>query len=214
MSTALLEAGLSRLRASIYGVSPSTYRELCGAEVDFDRILDNVRFFYEENMRMGKKAIVYVKTMDCALGDKGEEDRFIELFSNYCDTYSVELVRPNVPGIDYSIWLEEERPASNALGIKLPIIAVCPQPFHLLTICPDGRVVPCTCDFMSSMGQCSTQPLKDIWFGDTLRRFQRSMLDGSANAGDICRECSIVQCRPFPEDILDHDVERLKAIYA
>jgi radical SAM protein with 4Fe4S-binding SPASM domain len=213
VSTALIEAGLSRLRVSIYGVSASTYKELCGADIDFDRILDNVGFFYKENVKLGGKTTVYIKTMDCALKDKEEETRFIELFGDHCDIYSVELVRPNVPGIDYSAWLEEERPAENASGIKLPIINVCPQPFHLLTICPDGRVMPCTCDFMTSMGQCADQSLKNIWLGDTLRRFQRSMLDGSANAGDICKQCSIVQCRPFPEDILDHDVERLKSIY-
>ncbi len=212
-SAALIEAGLSRLRVSIYGVSASTYEELCGTKVAFDRIVDNVRFFYEENLRRGKKTIVYVKTMDCALKNKAEETRFINLFGNYCDTYSVELVRPNVPGIDYSVWLEEERPASNALGIQLPIIAICPQPFHLLTICPDGRVVPCTCDFMSTMGQTTVQSLKEIWFGETLRRLQRAMLDGSVNAGDICKACSIVQCRPFPEDVLDYDAERLKPMY-
>jgi radical SAM protein with 4Fe4S-binding SPASM domain len=213
MSTALLEAGLSRLRVSIYGVSVSTYKDLCGADVDFAGIVDNVRFFYEERTRLGKETAVYVKTMDCALNNKEEETRFIELFGNYCDTYSVELVRPNVPGIDYSIWLEEENQTYNALGIQLPPINICPQPFHLMTICPDGRIVPCTCDFMHSMGDSTLQSLKEIWFGETLRRFQRSMLEGSTHAGDICKDCSIVQCRPFPEDILDNDVERLKSIY-
>lgn len=214
LSTALIHSGLSRLRVSIYGLSSATYKELCQVEVDFDRIVDNVRFYYEENARFGRKSTVYVKTMDCALRSKEEEARFVELFSNYCDIYSIELVRPNVPGIDYSVWLDEERPAANALGIKLPTISVCPQPFHLLTICPDGRVVPCTCDFMFSVGDTVKQSLSEIWFGETLRRFQHRMLEGNANAGEICAGCSIVQCRPFPEDILDADVERLKKLYA
>ena len=34
---------------------------------------DNVRFFYEENMRLGRKTTVYVKTMDCVLDDKEDE---------------------------------------------------------------------------------------------------------------------------------------------
>ncbi len=213
MSTALIEAGLSRLRVSIYGVSASMYKELCGAEVDFDGLVGNVRFFYQENRRIGKKTAVYVKTMDCALKNKEEEAEFIHLFGDYCDTYSVELVRPCVPGIDYTPWLEEDGPAANTLGIRLPAINVCPQPFHLMTIRPDGRVVPCTSDLMLSLGDSTTQSLKDIWFGDALRRFQHSMLDGSMNAGEICEACPLVQCRPFPEDILDNDAERLKTIY-
>jgi MoaA/NifB/PqqE/SkfB family radical SAM enzyme len=213
LSTALINSGLSRLRVSIYGLSSATYRELCQAEVDFDRIVDNVRFYYEENDRLGRKSTMYVKTMDCALRSKEEEAQFVELFGNYCDIYSIELVRPNVPGIDYSVWLDEERPASNALGIGLPKISVCPQPFHLLTICPDGRVVPCTCDFMFSIGDSVKQSLPEIWFGNTLRRHQHRMLGGNANAGDICAQCSIVQCRPFPEDILDAEAERLKQVY-
>jgi radical SAM protein with 4Fe4S-binding SPASM domain len=213
VSTALLEAGVSKLRASVYGVSAATYKELCGAKVNFDTIVDNIRFFYEEKKRLGKATEVYVKTMDCALKDKDEERTFIELFEDYCDKYSIELVRPNVPGIDYSVWLEEERPAANALGIQLPPIRVCPQPYHLMTICPDGGIVPCTCDFMDRMGDSTVQSLKEIWFGRTLRRFQRSMLDGNTNAGEKCKNCAVVQCRPFPEDILDNDVERLKPIY-
>jgi MoaA/NifB/PqqE/SkfB family radical SAM enzyme len=214
ISTALIEAGLSRLRVSIYGVSASRYKELCGAQIDFDGLLDNVRFFYEEKVRLQKNTAVYVKTMDCALKSKEEEDRFIQLFGDFCDSYAVELVRPWVDGIDYSPWLREENLTSNVLGVKLPAINVCPQPFHLMTICPDGRVLPCACETMISLGECTTQSLKDIWCGDTLRRFQRSMLDGCANAGDRCKGCSMVQCRPFPEDILDNDVERLKALYA
>jgi radical SAM protein with 4Fe4S-binding SPASM domain len=213
LSTELVGSGLSRLRVSIYGMSAMKYKELCNADVDFEKIVENVRFFYEENARQGHKVTVHVKTMDCALNDKDEEAGFIKLFGDYCDIYSVELVRPNVPGIDYSVWLDEEKPASNALGIALPEISVCPQPFHLLTICPDGRVVPCTCDFMFSVGDCATQSLSEVWHGETLRRFQRSMLDGASTAGAICEKCTIVQCRPFPEDVLDHDVGRLKKVY-
>ncbi|MBN1381296.1 MAG: radical SAM protein [Deltaproteobacteria bacterium] len=213
MSTALIEAGLTRLRVSIYGLSSETYKELCLASVDFDEILNNVRFFYEENIRSGHKTGVYVKTMNCSLDAEDDEAKFVQLFGPYCDSYAVESVVPNVQGIDYSVWLKDGTPNYNALGVKLPAITVCPQPFHLVTICPDGRVVPCSNETMRGIGNCNEQSMTDIWRGEVLRECQCRMLDGTVSYGGVCETCTVVQCRPFPEDILDHDVERLKTFY-
>jgi radical SAM protein with 4Fe4S-binding SPASM domain len=214
MSRELVASGLTRLRVSIYGVSSAKYKELSDVDVDFEQIVDNVHFFYDEIARRGKKVTLYVKTMDCALNGKEEETRFVELFSDHCDLYSVERVRPIVQGIDYSAWINDEgEKITNVLGIEVPPISVCPQPFHLLTICPDGRVVPCSCDYSIGVGNCSTQTLPEIWHGETLRRFQRMMLDGADVADEACSKCTIFQCRPFPEDILDQDAERLKIMY-
>jgi MoaA/NifB/PqqE/SkfB family radical SAM enzyme len=213
MSTALLNSGLSQIRISIYGLSSEKYKEICNADVDFDKIVSNVRFFYEENIRLGGKTRVYVKTMDCTLETKDDEKKFVELFENYCDLYAIESVVPNVQGIDYSVWLKDGTPDYNALGVRLPHIKICPQPFHLITICPDGRVVPCSNEGMMGIGDCNTQSLPDIWRSEILRQCQHKMLDGSVAFGGVCEKCTIVQCRPFPEDILDNDVERLKKIY-
>jgi len=213
ISRALIGSGLSQIRISIYGTSAEKYKSICDTVVDFDRIVDNVRFFYEENVRSGGKTKVYVKTMDCCLDDKEDENKFVSLFEKYCDLYAIESVLPNVEGLDYSPWLKNGIPQYNSLGVKLPPIKICPQPFHLITICPDGRVVPCSNETMMGVGDCNTQTLTDIWRGETLRQCQRRMLDGSVAFGGVCEKCTIVQCRPFPEDILDGDAERLKTLY-
>ncbi|HHT9158324.1 MAG: hypothetical protein A2099_08035 [Planctomycetes bacterium GWF2_39_10] len=213
MSTAILNTGLSLIRISIYGVSAKTYKEMCCADVDFNKIVDNIRFFHKENIRLGKKTRIYIKSMDCVLNGPEEEAKFIELFGDYCDTYAIEKVRPNVAGIDYSQWIKDETLDSNALAIKLPPISVCPQPFHLITICPDGRVVPCSCESMTGVGNCSEDSIVDIWQGKALRQLQFLMLDGHKSVGGVCEDCNIVQCRPFPEDILDNYAEILKKKY-
>lgn len=214
MSRELIQAGLTQLRVSIYGLSSEKYLDICGAKVNFDEIVNNVRFFYEENKRCGSKTKIYVKTMNCTLDSPEDEKKFVDLFQKYCDIYAIESVVPNVQGIDYSTWIKEGTPHYNALGVTLPSIQVCPQPFHLITICPDGRVVPCSNETMMGIGDCNTQTITDIWQGDILRRCQYKMLNGSVAFGGVCANCSIVQCRPFPEDILDNDVERLKKLYS
>ena len=212
-SRALLDAGLTQVRVSIYGLSSAKYLEICGAKVDFDQLVDNVRVFYEENRRRGSRTKIYIKTINCTLDGPEDERTFVELFAKYCDIYAVESVVPNVQGVDYSVWIAEGRPHYNSSGVPLPTIHVCPQPFHLMTICPDGRAVPCSNETMMGIGDCNTQSLPEIWRGDTLRQCQRRMLDGSVAFGGVCTDCAIVQCRPFPEDILDHDAERLKTYY-
>ncbi len=214
MSRALIQAGLSQLRVSIYGLSSEKYLDICNTRVDFDEIVNQVRFFYEENKRLGSKTKIYIKTMDCTLDNQNDEKKFVQLFEKYCDIYAIESVVPNVQGIDYSVWLKEGTPNYNALGVILPPIRVCPQPFHLITICPDGRVVPCSNENMIGVGDCNEQTLTEIWKGEKLRQCQYRMLDGSVAYGGVCEKCTIVQCRPFPEDILDNDVERLKKIYS
>ena len=181
--------------------------------MDFESIVEHVRAFHEENVQSGGKTKTYVKTMDCCLDGGGDEATFVDLFEPYCDLYAIESVVPNVQGIDYTAWLKNGTPHYNALGVKLPPISVCPQPFHLITICPDGRVVPCSNEAMIGIGDCRRQALADIWRGDPLRQCQRKMLDGNLAFGGVCATCSIVQCRPFPEDLLDHDVQRLKQLY-
>jgi len=213
MSKKLIAAGLTQLRVSIYGLSNSKYKEIALRNVDFNKIVENVKFFYEEKNHQKKDIKVYVKTMDVSLDNENDKEKFISIFKNHCDSFAIESVVPNVQGLDYSKWLEKT-PLYNALGVNLPEIKVCPQPYHLVTICPDGRVVPCSNETMIGIGNINSETFYDIWNGKILKEVQRNMLNGSKNyKGVSCETCTIVQCRPFPEDILDNDVDRLMQIF-
>jgi len=213
LSRSLIDSGLSRLRVSIYGVDAEMYKEICDADVDFDQLVENIRFFFEYKKKTRKDTFVYVKTMNCTLRNAEEEQKFIEIFGNICDSYAVEHVVPNVAGLDYTKWLPTKNDYTNIIGMKLPPIKICPQPYHLLTINPDGKVIPCTVDYNLPIGDLNVESLSQIWHGETMRNFQRRMLDGKEAAGKICSTCDVAQCRPFPEDLLDNDAERLKKYF-
>jgi len=213
VSLKLIESGLSQLRVSVYGLDSQKYQEVAKRKVDFDAIVENVKFFYEEKVKLNSDVKIYVKTMDVSLDERHDEQYFIDLFGQYSDSYAIERVVPNVQGLDYSTWLEQT-PLYNALGVDLPEIKICPQPYHLVTICPDGRVVPCSNETMVGIGNVEGESIVDIWSGDKLREVQREMINGSRNyKGVSCETCTIVQCRPFPEDILDHGVNKLREIF-
>lgn len=213
VSCRLIESGLSQLRVSIYGLNAEKYQDVAKRKVNFETIVENVKFFYEEKVRQNSNAIVYVKTMDVSLDEQYDEKYFIDLFEKYCDVYAIERVVPNVQGLDYSAWLEKT-PLYNALGVDLPEIKICPQPYHLVTVCPDGRVVPCSNETMVGIGNVGDESLVDIWNGQKLRQVQKDMIKGSRNyRGVSCETCTIVQCRPFPEDLLDDGVEKLHQVF-
>lgn len=213
MSRRILDTnGLTRIRFSIYGLSSQVYRDICQREINFDVVLNNIRYFYEERERRGANVRIYSKIMDCCLSGEEEKEKFVSLFSDYCDVYAIEEVIPNVTGIDYSEWLDGVE-TRNALGFQLPEIKICPQPYHLVTIRPDGKVVPCQKEYMTPVGDCTQESFVDIWNGPELFEFQKKMLDGNVCMGGPCAECQVVQWRPFPEDILDGAVDKLKKLY-
>jgi MoaA/NifB/PqqE/SkfB family radical SAM enzyme len=213
MSRDLIAAGITRLRISIYGVNSQMYRKMCGKEIDFDTLVENIRTFYHLKKESGKKISLYVKTMNCTLADEKEQEQFVSIFRDICDTYAIEQVMPNIPGIDYSRWIKEGHPNTNTMGYVLPSVKVCPQPFYLLTINPDGMIIPCVVSYNSPIGDATKASIKEIWNGP-VREFQTLMLDGIPQAGKICAACTIGRNRPFPEDLLDDDAERLKKIFS
>lgn len=210
MSDALLAAGLTRLVVSLQGTTAEKYRKVCGADVDLDKFIGNLRYFYSR-----KGAVqVYIKIIDCALDGKEDEKKFRELFGGVCDTLAVENAVPIHSGVNFEKVLKEKGPAVTQFGLPVSEVKVCPQPFFTLQINPDGKVVPCySFEYPRIMGDANAGSVKDIWNGEKFRSFRRAMLDGVKNASGVCEKCSIIKYRLFPEDVLSDDAERLKKLY-
>lgn len=210
VSDALIAAGLSRLVVSVQGTSAGKYREVCGAEIDFDRFLANLRYFYEHR----GAAHVYIKVVDTALGGADDERRFREVFGDVCDTIAVEHTVPIHAGIDYRRVLGGGDAPLTQFGLPVSEVTICPQPFFHMQINPDGKVVPCySFEYPGIMGDCTRQSVTEIWNGPVFRKFRRRMLDGARGVGEVCAHCTIIKYRLFPEDVLNDDAERLKPLY-
>ena len=210
LSDALIAAGLSRLVVSLQGTSREKYRQICGAEIDFDAFLSNLKYFYDHK----GAAQVYVKIIDCALDGKDDEERFRDLFGTLCDTMAIEHAVPIHSGVDYEYVLGGADLAVTQFGLPVGEVKVCPQPFFTMQINPDGKVVPCySFEYPGIMGDCNNESACDIWNGETFRRFRRRMLEGIHGISEPCENCSIIKYRLFPEDDLSNDSERLKIHY-
>jgi radical SAM protein with 4Fe4S-binding SPASM domain len=210
MSRELVSAGLSRLVVSLQGTSAKKYKDVCKADIDFDKFVENLKYFYDHR----GKAKVYLKIVDCALDGQEDEKRFFEIYGDICDTIAVEHAVPIHAGVEFDKILKEQDKPVTQFGLPLGEVRVCPQPFFTLQINPDGKVVPCySFEYPEIVGDCTRQSVREIWQGEKFQGFRRKMLDGVEKAGETCLQCNMIKYRLFPEDVLNDDAERLKPYY-
>jgi MoaA/NifB/PqqE/SkfB family radical SAM enzyme len=206
MSDKLLTAGLTGLRISIQGLSSKKYKEVCGTDIDFDKLLDNVEYFYKHkgNCR------VYIKIMDACFDDEGEKEIFYNIFGNICDDIFIEhLVKAQPSMGDY------ENKADNTFtfyGEKSEMRQVCPYMFYTLQTDAVGNVFPCPplgLPLSFSLGNISEISLKDIWYGDKLKSLKIAHLHRLREKVSVCGTCDNYLCFTPEEDNLDNDTEEL-----
>lgn len=210
LSDRLIDAGLDRLRISVEGLSAEDYRKNAGREIDFDRFVEQIRYFYEHS----GKTHVYIKIIDYMVQKPEEERRFMELFSPICHSIAIEHLTPTIEEIDYdrlSGGMAADRPQN---GDVLLNAQVCPQGFYMMQINPDGKVVPCcSMKYPAVLGDVNRESVPEIWRGDAFNRFRLKMLRSREQAGAVCRDCKLYQYDLHPEDVLDGVREELTEKY-
>lgn len=210
MSDSIISAGLTRLVVSLQGTSKEKYHDVCGANIDFEKFIGNLKYFYEHK----GKVQMYLKIVDSSLGGKDDEKKFYEIFGDICDTIAIEHTVPIHSGIEYDKVLKGQNTFVTQFGLPVSEVEICPQPFFTMQINPDGKVVPCfSFEYPCIMGDCNNESVYEIWSGKKFQQFRRAMLDGIKNTCETCVNCNIIKYRLFPEDILNDDAERLKKYF-
>jgi len=210
LSNSLIHAGLSKLVVSIQGITEEKYKEICGKKIDFEALVENLRYFFTNR----GATRVHIKIVDCAMDSESDLQRFYDIFGDICDTIGVENAVPIHPGVSYGNVLKNKDVPLTQFGLPVSEVKICPQPFFTMQINPDGKVVPCySLRYPGIMGDCSKESVREIWNGERFRRFRRAMLDGIKNVREVCAKCNIIRYRLFPEDVLNNDAERLKEFY-
>ena len=209
LSTDLVNAGLTRVRISIQGVNSQKYAQTASEEFDFEQFISNLTFLYKNR----SKTQVYIKIIDCAL-DEGDEDEFFRIFGDICDYIAIEHLLPAVSQIDYSNLTKDSYHGLTQNGVKMQSAEVCPQPFYLMQINPEGNIVPCCAmETTSILGNCKTESLLSIWNGKRYNIFRNTHLLKRKEAYPICKKCQQYKYTMFPEDLLDNYTEKLLNVY-
>jgi radical SAM protein with 4Fe4S-binding SPASM domain len=200
----LIAAGLDCLRVSIQGVTDQKYRDLCGTSVRFEDIVENLTYFYQNK----EDCRLFVKTMDIALEDEGQEALFYKTFESISDRMYVESCRPVYSGVEAT---EGAETAADRYGRPHSPRMVCPLCFFMLGIFPEGDVEPCDTIYKPVvLGNVRETTLKSMWEGEVLREFRLTQLDNARHSNAKCDVCCAPDDVAHPEDQLDEYREELR----
>lgn len=209
LSNDLIDAGLSSLRISVQGVSAEKYYEISGTKIDFQKFVDNIRYFYE---RRGNTKL-HIKAIDNIVQDSDKE-KFFDIFGEICDTIALEQLVPVVKDVEYSGDSIKNNFNKNTLGNDITSSEICPQPFYFMQINPDGKCVPCcNSDFPIILGDCNSNALSDIWNSKEYNDFRKLQLMKSKNLNPVCSKCQQYKYSMFSEEVLDNDADKLIELF-
>ncbi|GHV47014.1 radical SAM protein [Synergistales bacterium] len=209
LSRHLIDAGLTNIRVSLQGLNSRKYREVCGVELDFEKFKENIAYYYAYGRE--KNARIFVKIMDVAL-EENEEKMFYSLFDSISDRMYIERVKPVYDGIKYEEALNNI--TMDRYGVLHTPRKVCPLPFYMLNVWPDGDVSPCDAIYKPYiLGNCNNTTLLEMWRSDGFRSFLAQNLRCGKNSIPICTPCCAPDDVSHPADVLDDDAKRILPIF-
>ena len=196
MSDRLIDAGLDCIRISLQGITSERYKEVCGFSLDFEKLTEEIAYLF----RHRRQCEIFVKAMDITLED-GEEEKFYNLFGSITNRMYIEKCKPVYDGVEATQNIEG---GTDRYGRRHEPRMVCPLPFYMLGILPDGTVSPCETIYVPEiLGNVWTDNLVGMWNGNKMKRFQEMQLQKMRMDNPKCARCCAPDDVAHPEDNLD-----------
>jgi MoaA/NifB/PqqE/SkfB family radical SAM enzyme len=180
----IADAGLDRINISIYGVSNEHYTNFSGVKLEFERVLANVRDFYE----VRGNCEMLVKIPGDTLSSQ-EKEMFLEQFSDYSDKIYIEHIMSCWPEFDLrGVDVNQEH---GIYGQEIKEVSACPYPFYSFSINSDGLSSVCFLDWGRKMivGDVRERSVKEVWNGERLKAYRKMFLEGRRKDHPQCGDC-------------------------
>lgn len=207
LSEGLIEAGLTRLRISVQGTDAEKYKKHCGVDIDFEKFVNGIKYFYEKSRG---KCSIYIKIIEEELDNEQDRQKFFDIFGCICDDIFVEnLVRAQPMMGDYD---DEIAVARTFYGENAQKREVCPYIFYSLQTDSEGNCYPCpplSLPLSFSLGNINKQDLTEIWNGEKHQDLMLSHLRADGSKCDLCKKCTNYLCFTPEEDNLDRDTKNI-----
>ena len=180
----IVNAGLDRINISIYGVSNEHYKDFSGVKLEFERVLANVRDFYE----IRGNCEMLVKINGDTLTER-EKEIFLEEFGDYSDKIYIEHIMSCWP--EFQLRGVEVNAQKGLYGQEIKEVNTCPYPFYGLAINSDGLVSVCFMDWGRKLiiGDVNKETVQQVWSGKKMRSFQKMFLEGRRKDHPVCGSC-------------------------
>ena len=179
LSERLLDAGLTRLKASLDTDDAAKYLRLNGADA-YEQVAANFRRFCEINKSTGSRCDVTLKVT--------LYDRDLTLARRLTEQWSPHVNRVRVTPLHN--W-------AGTRGARNPTVEghLCPMPWQLVQVLWDGQITLCCMDNMEgrvNMGDARKVNLSSYWQRDPgLKRVRRQHMKGDLSALPVCASCDM-----------------------
>jgi len=184
ISKELIDAGLDRINISIEGVSNKQYKDFSDVKLEYERIVDYVRFFYENK----KQCEVLVKINGDTL-TKEDKDLFLDTFGNFSDKIHIEHIMSCWP--NFELNGVEVNDDFGIYGQEIKEVDTCPYVFYSMAINSDGFVSLCFLDWAKTLeiGNVNKKSVREIWTGKQMKQYQKMFLEGGRKKHPFCGDC-------------------------
>jgi MoaA/NifB/PqqE/SkfB family radical SAM enzyme len=184
LSRAIIDAGLDRINISVEGINASQYMGFSQYKIDFEKFVDNVRFFYEHR----RQCEMIVKINGDILTEE-EKQQFYAVFGNITDGIFIESIMNCWPTFEQTkVTVNESR---GIYDNEIHEVLVCPYVFYSFAVNSDGTYSLCFLDWARTLilGNAQDTPVKALWNSKELREYQKMFLKGERKTHPVCAEC-------------------------
>lgn len=212
ISKELVDAGLSRLRVSIQGLSDEEYYDMSKAKKCFKNIVENLRYMYLYAKKNGNTKI-YIKTVDSIVQTSERKEHFFELFGDICDNLNIESLVPISEKCDIHNLKTEF--TTGFFGNEIKQTNICCEVFYTMVVTPCGDVLPC-CTMGTppiKLGNIENSDIFSIWNSKVLKKFRIDMLKNGYKHFEQCKKCGVPMYQTSDADYLDRYVNELLKRY-
>lgn len=204
MADRLIHAELDNIRISIISLSSEKYKVDANVEVDFNKIVENIKYFYKNKTNTH----VYIKIADCGLTEE-EKEFFYKTFINYADEIFIENIADNWTDVDPE-YVEKYDKGKFTDGDLINTAEVCTKIFYSFVVNDNGDITACVGDWQKKfiLGNVHEDKLTDVWNGDIFTNFRIDHLKFNRNNHSVCKGCKVLKvCLPdnidnYADDIL------------
>jgi MoaA/NifB/PqqE/SkfB family radical SAM enzyme len=181
----IIEAGLDRINISVEGVSAQQYKKFSNYKIDFEKFVSNIKHFYEHR----KQCEVVVKINGDTLSEE-DKQLFMDIFKDIADGVYIEHIMSCWPEFELRDGLEVNKDVG-IYGQQIEEVSVCPYVFYSFSINSDGRASLCFLDWSRKLviGDANVQSIKEIWYGEQLKKYQLMFLQNKRKEHPVCKDC-------------------------
>ncbi len=193
------------IRISLQGLDEEAYRMYCGAKVNFDEIIENLRYLYHNK----GKCKISMKVPDLAIKDYADgKSKFESIFGDIADTLFIESIIPIYEDICYEEidqHIKDEAINGREKVKQSKVNVVCHRPFYRMAVRTNGDVTAACCDQLHDIkfGNIFDDTLLEIWNSNKRNDFLKMMLRGERFKHPYCKNCVMPNDITTEADILD-----------